>query len=379
MAESVQPPATVLDLRRSRAGPENQVGLRAGPPSLCMINYNGVRYLDRSLAALEPLRASVREVLLIDDASTDASVELVQTRFQWVRVLSLPRNAGAAAARNAALDAAQGDRVLIVDNDVYVPPNCVDRLSQVLDEHPAAGVAMARIVPADHPDRIQFDAAEPHFIGLMSLGPADQPLSEAPTAPRPVGSMISSCFLVDRSRLGDLYFDEDFFVYLEDHDFGLRVRGRGLEVISVPDVVCLHGEGTEDISIRLTGTYTKVRVFCFIRNRWLLIAKNYQVRTLVLLAPALALFEVVQLAGALKKGWLRQWLAAAGWMLSNVGKVAAKRRAVQRPRVLPDRELLRGGPIPFRRELAADGLERLGRVLLDAFASANWSLVKRWI
>jgi GT2 family glycosyltransferase len=379
MAESVQPPATVLDLRRSRAGPERQVGLLAGPPSLCMINYNGVRYLERSLAAFEPLRASVREVLLIDDASTDGSVQLVRTRFPWVRVLPLPRNSGAAAARNAALEAAQGERVLIVDNDVFVPPNCVERLSQVLGEHPAAGVAMARIVPADHPDRIQFDGAEPHFIGRLSLGPADQPLSAGPSAPRPVGSMVSSCFLVDRSRLGDLHFDEDFFVYLEDHDFGLRVRQGGLEVISVPDVVCLHGEGTQDISIRSTGTYTKVRVFCLIRNRWLLIAKNYQIRTLLLLAPALALFEVVQLAGALKKGWLPQWLAAAGWMLGNARRVVSTRRAVQRARALPDRELLRGGPIPFRPELAANGLERMGRALLDAFASANWSLVKRWI
>lgn len=368
---------TVVERDGSRIG---QPDAALDRPSLCMINYNGLRYLGESLAAVELIRDAFLEVLLVDDASTDDSVQFVQKRFPWVRVIRLGENRGPSAARNVALRIAQSDQVLLVDNDVCIPSNCPRRLREVLSDNPSAAVAMARSVYAARPDYIQFDSAGSHFIGLQSVEPSDQPLSEGATEPRRIGSLISACFLLDRKRLGrDVEFDDEFFIYLEDHDFGIRVRGRGYHVISVPDVVCLHGDGTEDLSIRQTGSYSKKRVFCLIRNRWLLICKNYRLRTLVLLAPVLALYEAAQLVIVLKKGWMAQWLAATWWMLNHAGDVLKKRRAVLQARVVPDGEILDGGPIPFRRELATSWVERWGQAFLNGLASSYWLLVRRWI
>ena len=317
---------------------------------------------------------------MVDDASTDESVRFVQRRFPWVRVLALDENRGPSAARNAALRAAASERVLFVDNDVYLPENSVRDLSEALAARPRAAASMVRCVYASCPERIQFDRPSAHFIGLQSLEPRDQPVSEGPSEPGEVTSLVSACFLLDRERLDrHVEFDPAFFIYLEDHDFGLRVRGLGHDIVAVPGVLCLHGEGTLDLSIRVTGSFTGRRVFYMIRNRWLVIAKNYRLRTLLALSPALALYEVAQVAIAVRKGWLAEWWQAASWIATHVPEIVWERRRVLRERVRPDRELLVGGPLPFRPELAAGRLERWGQGLLDRCVNGYWRLARHLI
>jgi hypothetical protein len=69
-----------------------------------------------------------------------------------------------------------------------------------------------------------------------------------------------------------------------------------------------------------------------------------------------------------RKGWAREWVRAAGWMVSEGGSLLAARRMVQASRTVPDREFLSDGPIPFRRELASGRLEVAGRRALDAIS-----------
>ena len=92
---------------------------------------------------------------------------------------------------------------------------------------------------------------------------------------------------------------------------------------------------------------------------------------------ALALFELVQLLGALRRGWLRSWLAAAGRTAGSLPEIVARRRAVQQGRRLPDREILVGGPLPFRTELPRGRAERAVLAALDATVGAYLSLATR--
>lgn len=118
-------------------------------------------------------------------------------------------------------------------------------------------------------------------------------------------SLISACFLLHRGRWGSSPpFDEDFFLYFEDHEFGLRSRLWGHRLVTVPAVRCLHGAGTERISIREVGGYSDVRIRQTIQNRWQILVKLYEGRTLALLLPSLVMFEILQLVGSLRRGWL---------------------------------------------------------------------------
>ena len=168
------------------------------------------------------------------------------------------------------------------------------------------------------------------------------------------------------------YFDESFFIYFEDHDFGARTRLLGADVLSVPGARCLHGKGTEGLSIRAMGSYSTARVFHLIRNRWLFLLKNFSLRTLLVLTPLFVVYEVAQLATVVKKGWARHWGRAVWSVMQNLPRVLAQRKHIQQLRRVPDRQVLVGGPIPFRDELTSSGFERIARRTLDAIVIGYW-------
>jgi hypothetical protein len=360
-------------------------------PTLCVINYNGEAFLRDTLTAAHSQARLFAEILVIDNGSEDGSIALIEREFPSVRVVPVGVNRGPAAARNVGLAVARTDLIVFVDNDVTLADSAVERLLSALADNPGACIATPRVVYAWNRDLIQFDGADNHFLGLQRLRNPDRPVTEADDPAngecggnghvvRSLGSLITACFLVDRSRLpaGEV-FDEDFFIYVEDHDYGLRVRALGRDMVAVTCAVCYHAEGTKNLSIRSLGTYSSRRVFCLIRNRWQLLVKNYALRTLLVLLPLLVFYELAQVAVAVKKGWFREWARAMGWFFAHLPATLAERRRIQRARKVPDRALLIGGPIPFRRELTTSRLELAARRLLDAFAVAYWKVAERLI
>ncbi len=238
---------------------------------------------------------------------------------------------------------------------------------------------MPRVLYDHDRTRIQYDGADAHFLGLQIVRHRDRTDAEVPEDTRPIGSVITACCLVDRRRVGRAPFDENFFIYFEDHDFGVRIRARGFDILSVGGARCYHREGTPGLSIRALGKYSPLRVYCVIRNRWQFIAKNYSARTLLLLSPLLLLYEAAQLAAVVKKGWLAEWGRAAGWMVRHGPEVLRRRREVQAARRRPDSALLTAGRIPFRDELIVSALERKARGVLESITAAYWRRAGRLI
>jgi len=347
-------------------------------PSACVVNFDGREYLERSLGALRAVRDEVEEVLLVDNGSRDGSVDFVRERFPEARIVALGENRGPGAARNAGFELSRSDLVLFLDNDVFLTPGCCSTLVRALDTRADAAIVTPRVVRDADRTTIQFDGASSHFLGLMALDHPDELLDDALGGVWEISSLVSACMLVDRERWGgDALFDESFFIYLEDHDLGIRTRLRGHRILAVADAVCHHGPGTAGLSLRRTGTRHPTRVFLTIKNRWQILLKNYQVRTLLLLAPVLAFYETFQLAGAVRKGWLRPWLRAVGWIARHRRELAASRREVQRTRRVPDRDLLGGGALPFAPQLTTGAIDRLALRLLDAVCLGYWRIIRR--
>lgn len=347
-------------------------------PSLCVINYNGAGYLRERLPVLRERAAVFADAVLVDDASTDDSVATARSIWPELRVLRLDRNGGPGAARNSGAAALGGQRILFLDNDVLPENGCVDRLQRALDLDPAAVLAMPRVVYVADPERIQFQGADAHPSGTQSLLEADRSVTEADSGfPRAVTSMVAACFLLDRARWGDHpLFDRQLRIYFEDHELGLRASLRGLKLLAVPDAVCLHGAGTPGLSIRHTGRAVPTRVRNTILNRWQIILKLYQVRTLILLAPSLLVFELFQLVGGIVVGWFPSWLRAARALMGMAPDLMRRRRAFRGQRAVPDGAVLRPGPHPFNPALAHRMPMRAMRGILDRVGAANWALAR---
>ena len=349
--------------------------MNAVKPTLCILNYNGEGILPVALTAACAIRDRFARMVVIDNGSQDGSLALIRRDFAGVEVLEVGQNLGAAGGRNAGLKRLPEDLLLFIDNDVALTANCVDRLVEALAGRADASIAVPAVLYADQRDTVQYGGAECHFLGLQILVNENVPVAQVDPAVKDMGSLVSCCFLVDRARLpkGEV-FDESFFIYFEDHEYGVRVRALGSSLIAVPAAQCFHGKGTEGLSIRQLGGYSSRRVFYLIRNRWLFLLKTYSLRTLLVLAPMLLFYEAAQFIIVLKKGWLREWWRSVSWVLGNLPSVLQERRRIQRLRVRPDRDLIRGGALPFRPELTTGATERFARKVLDGIVIAYWRL-----
>ncbi len=348
--------------------------------SVGVVNYNGESYLKRTLGAVERLGLAVGDVLLIDSGSTDAGLALVREHFPHVRVIPLGANLGPGAARNRAIKEAEHDRVLLIDNDVEPLPGCIEALNAALDDHSKAVLAMAAVLYESAPDTVQHVGAYPHFLGAPALLDPDSSVARLDGTVRVVGSAITSCLMVDRARFGDRrWFDERLFLYFEDHELGMRASLQGYDCLSVPSARCLHRAGTIGVSIRETGRFTPIRVRYTIRNRWLTILMLYQARSLLRFAPALAVFEILQLLGGVKKGWLGHWLWAAGSTVRTLPHVLRVRAALRKSRRRADLDILKGGPFPFNKAMHRSGLDRAAQRVLDVIVELNWRMAGRGV
>jgi GT2 family glycosyltransferase len=147
-----------------------------------VVSYNGGERTLRVLRALRNQTTPLAAVLVVDNGSTDGSLERIRTDFPGVELMQMADNRGLAAARNAGLRRATTDLVLLLDHDVYVDPHCVARMLDLYRERqPTVICPRVRLDPERNV--IQTDGAEAHFIGTMTLGRARRNDGSSPELP----------------------------------------------------------------------------------------------------------------------------------------------------------------------------------------------------
>jgi GT2 family glycosyltransferase len=344
--------------------------------SAVVCNYQGRDYLEECLRSVLA-QEGVDEVVVVDDASTDGSTELVRERFPEVRVLRMAQNSGPCAARNAGMRAARWPFVLAVDNDAILEPGVARKLCAALEARPDCVAAQVRSVLHAEPGRVHYDGAAFHFVGLLSLRNFYRPLAEAEgSGVVEVDALVAICTLLDRDAvLAAGGYDEEFFYLAEDYELSLRLRLQGARLLAVEDALVRHRGGTAGLSFR-GGGYPERRVFLHSRNRWRILAKLYSGRTLLAIAPALLLYESVWLLFVLRQGYLRAHLSGKRDFLRELPRLLRLRRGLAPLRRVRDRVLLVGGPLTFSPALVASGPARAAAGALDLLLRAWWWIAR---
>lgn len=342
-----------------------------------VINYNGGQRLLSCLQSLVDHAPLVDEFILVDNGSQDGSPEGAEQICPGLVIIRLQDNPGPATARNRGMKAAQNRRVLLVDADTQVTPGAIDELLAA-QQATGAAIVCPRLVFAPENTTIQCDGAYPHFLGTLVLGNANA-RRDAGSAAHSVDGLISTFLLVDRdAALSAGGFNEAFFFYFEDLEFGLRMRLLGHTIACATRAVVLHdrGAGYTGLSFRGAGNYPKQRAYLSMRNRLLTIAICFHWRTILVLAPALLAYECATLGLVVLRGWIPQWAQGWAWIIANRHELRQMRNHVQHHRRLRDSAVLHGSPLPF-----ADGLFR-GRVsgalvrLLSRSFAAYWRIAR---
>ncbi len=345
---------------------------------VAIVNYNGAEHLVPCLDGLVRQGARLGDLWIVDNASTDGSLELARRRAPSARVVELPTNGGPCPARNRGLREARTAWVLLLDNDAVLEDGVLEKLVRVAREHTNAAIVQPRSVFASEPSRVHYDGGALHYVGLFSLRNFYAPIASAEgRGALEVGGAVSVAMLVKRElALASGGFDEGFFILFEDLDLSLRLRARGHSIWVVEDALCLHRGGTPGISHRGGDRYPSSRAFFHSRNRWLHLLKNYSWRTLLVASPALVVYEFVWAVFCVASGTFGGYLRGKFGFLKLAGAALRERRAIQQARKLPDRELLIGGPLTIAPHVTMGGARGFALGLLDGFLRVWWKLVR---
>ncbi|MGW5557159.1 glycosyltransferase family 2 protein [Micromonospora sp. NPDC003944] len=233
--------------------------MRAADATAVVVTHNSARQIVAALTALRQARVPVR---LVDNASTDGTVDLVRQRFPEVTVLASATNTGFATAVNRAAAGVDTDVVLLVNPDCVVAPGTVAELVRVLRDRPSVGIAGPRLVDAHGRVAISAHRFESlvtvlasRFGGALVPVPLRRLLSgrqrraaydACVRGARPVAVdwLSGACLAVRRElfeAIGGL--DEGYFLYYEDEELCLQAARRGAEVLYVPSVSAVHTGG----------------------------------------------------------------------------------------------------------------------------------------
>ncbi len=215
--------------------------------TVIIVNWNGERFLDRCLSALQAQTVAPHEIILVDNASSDASLDIVR-RFPSVRLLAQNENLGFARGNNLAIEAAaaESEWIALLNPDAFVEPHWLEALLSATHDYSDFDVFGSKLVNAADPAVLDGAGDAYHISGLvwrMGHGAAVSSFSEQV---REVFSPCAAAALYRRSALLEVGgFDEVFFCYVEDVDLGFRLRLAGYRCLYVPSSVAHHvGSGT---------------------------------------------------------------------------------------------------------------------------------------
>lgn len=347
--------------------------------TVALICYNSTAYLERCLRSVLAAMSPGTPLLVIDNASSDGSPALVRQLAPDCQLISLSQNIGHSAACNLALQLATTTWVLLLDHDTYVPTDWLAPLiSAARKTWPATAMVSSRAIFEDG-SRLHHDGGYIHFVGHMTLQHGFAPVQNHPAQPGEVwevGAQAATSLLIHRERaLAVGGFDARFFIYLNDWELALRMRLRGWRCYVAPDSVVYHRAGNRETSWRGQGAYPSRRAFLIYRNRWMTLLKLYSLRTLLLCAPAILLYELLMLAAAVRNGWLGAYGAALRDVARRWEPLLLQRRRIQRTRVIGDGALLDARGFSFVPGLV-QGPAYLVQRAIERLLGTYWRLVR---
>lgn len=208
-------------------------------------NYNGKHFLEDCLSALSKQTQKEFCTLVIDNGSSDGSVDYIKENFPAVTVVRFQKNRGFCKAVNYGIQTAQTPYVLLLNNDTEVEAGFVEEMEKAIERHPRAFSVSSKLLQFDKRDRMD-DAGDMYcLVGWQFQRGVAQKEKEF-VKEQKVFSACAAAAIYRKAVFEKIgYFDESHFAYLEDMDVGFRARIYGYENWFCPAARAYHvGSGT---------------------------------------------------------------------------------------------------------------------------------------
>jgi len=250
------------------------------PASRCtviILNWNGRKYLEACFASLRRQTFRDFDVLLMDNASQDGSVEYVAHEFPEVRVLQLSDNLGFCRANNLGIEdalARGSEFILLLNNDTTVAPECLERMFAAMSEDPRAAVVCPKILFMDYPDIFWYAGADFSLWTSRSHYTGWRQKDESQYDERRLITQATGCAMLVRASAATEvgFLDERMWAYVEDVDWSIRFLRKGYRLLYEPKARVWHHDGGTSVS----GGSQFRRQYLTTRNLLLLCRKHAQ-------------------------------------------------------------------------------------------------------
>ncbi len=303
--------------------------------SVIIPNWNGERHLPTCLDALRRQTFRDFETIVVDNASTDRSRDLVSQQYPEIRIVPLAENRFFSGAVNAGIATSLGEVIVLLNNDTEADSAWLEELHKALHAHPEAGMAASKLLLFDRRGVIHSAGDVYRRDGV----PGNRGVWEEDRGQydhdRWVFSPCAAAAAYRRRMLDDIgLLDEDFVGYCEDVDLGFRAQLAGYSCIFVPTAIVYH-------KLSATGAGPVASYYCG-RNFISVIVKNMPASLLRKYWPRIVLAQLryaLESLRHLREPAARARLAGQIAALGQLRRMLRKRRVVQGSRRVPDRQV----------------------------------------
>ena len=258
--------------------------------SIIIVSYNTSDLIGTCLASVTAYDDVIKEVFVVDNASTDGSAAFIRNKFPSVHLIENTENSGFAAANNQILSQCTGRYIFFLNPDTSVMPGGFKEAVSFMDACPHIGLAGTKIINPDgsHQDSISYRyPGEKYTKGELS-GLKGQ-----------IACVLGAGMIAQAELIKDMQgFDEDFFLYGEDQDLCLRIRKSGYEIGYIDSAFVVHYGGQSERQTTSSEVWKKKinAEFLFYRKHYLpetiarirrehLLKARWRIATLKLMLP----------------------------------------------------------------------------------------------
>ncbi len=227
--------------------------------SIIVVNYNTGNLLKECIESIKKNALNISyEIIVIDNNSSDNSVDLIKNRFENLEIIINKINVGFARANNQGIKKSKGRYILLLNPDTVILPDCLKKMMKFMDDHPGAGVAGCKVLNPNGTLQLacrrSFPAPSISFYrltGLSRLFPKSKTFArynltyQNPDVVREVDAVSGSFMMIIRKAMNEVgMLDEQFFMYGEELDLCFRIKEKGWKVYYVPDARIIHYKGS---------------------------------------------------------------------------------------------------------------------------------------
>ena len=333
--------------------------------SAIIVNWNNKDVIDECIQSLLAQERTQIDITVSDNGSDDGSVDSIRKRFPSIQIIENGKNLGFGSAVNKGFTRARGDYLIFLNSDLVLDSKCIGELAKFLDSDSSVGGAIPKILHIDRRDTINSLGVLINYTGIAYpnlLGQKD------PGQIEPFESACGGIFMLRKEvyeAVGG--FDEELFLYHEDHDLSWRIRLAGWKMIVTPKATMYHHYHFNK-GVR--------KFYSSEKNRLYLLLKNMELKTLILILPALILVEFSQWFHAATNGWFLLKIKSYLEIIKLLPLIISKRKKLKSLRKVPDKQITH----IYKGTLAISSINNpLLKYILSPIMNIYWKLIQNCI